>query len=78
VEAASRIGTPGDYLIVGSWWNGTPLRNVKNVIHCSTRYGWFVVEMAAASPADFPKSHPLQDQLKITPLSQWSKPYAPT
>ncbi len=67
----------GDYLIVGPGWNGTPPSNVKSVIHCSTRYGWFIVEMAAAGPADFPKIHPFQDQLKITPLSSWGKPYTP-
>jgi len=67
----------GDYLIVGPGWNGTPPPNMKSVIHSSTRYGWFIVEMAAASPADFPKIHPLQDQLKITPLSVWGKPYTP-
>ncbi len=67
----------GDYLIVGPGWNGTAPPNVKNVIHSSTRYGWFIVEMAAAGPADFAKIHPLQDQLKITPLSSWGKPYTP-
>lgn len=67
----------GDYLIVGPGWNGTPPGNIKNVIHCSTRYGWFIVEMAATSPVDFPKIHPLQDELKVTPLSTWGKPFSP-
>jgi len=67
----------GDYLIVGPAWSGTPPPNVKSVIPCSTRNAWFIVEMAAASPADFPKIHPLQDQLKVTPLSAWGKPYTP-
>jgi len=33
--------------------------------------------MAANGPQDFPKIHALQDQLKITPLSAWGKPYTP-
>ena len=67
----------GDYLIVGPGWNGTPPPGIKKVIQSTTRYGWFIVEMAAASPQDFPKIHPLQDQLKVTPLSAYGKPYTP-
>ena len=67
----------GDYLVVGPGWSGTPPVNIKKVIKSSTRYGWFIVEMAAAGPVDFPKIHSLQDQLKITPLSAWGKPYTP-
>ena len=67
----------GNFLIVGPGWQGAAPPNIKSVIHSSTRYGWFIVEMAAASPADFPKIHPFQDALKVTPLSSWGKPYAP-
>ncbi|MDA9468272.1 DUF1254 domain-containing protein [Bradyrhizobium sp. CCBAU 53415] len=67
----------GDYLVVGPGWNGAVPPNIKEVIRCSTRYGVFIVEMAAAGPQEFPKIHPLQDQLKITPLSAWGKPYTP-
>lgn len=67
----------GNYLIVGPGWSGTPPADIKKVITSSTRNGWFIVEMAAAGPVDFPKIHPLQDQLKITPLSSWGKPYTP-
>lgn len=67
----------GDYLIVGPGWNGSPPANIRNVFHSSTRYGWFIVEMAASGPGDFPGIHALQDQLKITPLSAWGKPYTP-
>ena len=67
----------GDYLIVGPGWNGTPPPNMKNIIHSPTRYAWFIVEMAATGPADFPRIHALQDQLKVTPLSSWGKPYTP-
>ena len=67
----------GNYLVVGPGWNGTAPANIKKLITSSTRYGWFIVEMAATGPADFPKIHPLQDELKITPLSTWGKPYTP-
>lgn len=67
----------GDYLIVGPGWNGSAPPQIKKVFRSSTRYGWFIVEMAAQSPADFPKIHALQDQLKITPLGAWGTPYTP-
>jgi hypothetical protein len=46
-------------------------------LQSSTRYAWVLFEMAAKGPQDFPKIHALQDQLKITPLSAWGKPYNP-
>ncbi len=67
----------GDYLVVGPGWNGTPPPNMKQVVRSSTRYAWVLIEMAANGPQDFPKIHPLQDQLKATPLSAWGKPYTP-
>lgn len=67
----------GDYLVVGPGWNGTVPSNIKKVFHSSTRYAWFIVEMAAVGPQDFPKIHTLQDKLKITPLSAWGTPYTP-
>lgn len=60
----------GHYLIIGPGWTGAPPPNIKKAFQCSTRYAVFI-EMAAASPQDFPKIHPLQDQLKITPLGAW-------
>lgn len=36
-----------------------------------------LVQMPAASPVDFPAIHAKQDQLKITSLSAWGKPYTP-
>ena len=70
-------GKAGNYLIAGPKWNGAAPRDVGQVFHCSTRYAWVLVQMAAASPADFPAIHEKQDQLKITPLSAWGKPYTP-
>jgi hypothetical protein len=68
----------GDYLIVGPGWSGTPPSNVKNVYTSTTRGAWVLLEMAAPhGQQDFPKIHALQDQLKVTPLSAWGKPYTP-
>ena len=67
----------GSFLIAGPKWKGTPPPDIKEVYRCSTRYGWVLVQMAAAGPEDFPEVNALQDQLKITPLSAWGKPYTP-
>src|SRR5262249_12856535 len=34
-------------------------------------------QMAAAGPQEFPAIHKLQDQLQLTPLSAWGRPYTP-
>ena len=50
---------------------------INGIIRCSTRYSVFIVEMAAASPEEFPKCHTSHrtHQLKITPLDAWGKAY---
>jgi len=70
-------GKAGNYMIVGPKWHGTTPPDVADTFRCSTRYAWVLVQMAAASPADFPELNALQDQLKATPLSAWGKPYTP-
>jgi hypothetical protein len=70
-------GKAGNYLIAGPKWNGTAPQGVDQVFKCTTRYAWVLVQMAAASPADFPAIHEKQDQLKITPLSVWGTNYTP-
>lgn len=70
-------GKAGNYLIAGPKWNGTAPNGIDQVFRSSTRYAWVLVQMAAASPADFPAIHLKQDQLKVTPLSFWGKPYTP-
>jgi hypothetical protein len=67
----------GDYLLAGPGWHGTPPANITKVFQSSTRYAWFLVELSAAGPQDFPTIHALQDQLTITPLSAWGTPYTP-
>jgi hypothetical protein len=67
----------GDFLIAGPKWKGTAPAGIKATFRSSTRYAWVLVQIAADSPKDFPAIHALQDQLKITPLSAWGKPYTP-
>jgi hypothetical protein len=67
----------GDFLITGPKWTGTEPSGIKGTFRCDTRYAWILVQIAAASPADFPAINALQDKLKITPLSAWGKPYEP-
>jgi hypothetical protein len=70
-------GKAANYLIAGPKWNGEAPHGVDQVFRCTTRYAWVLVQMAAASPADFAAVHVKQDQLKITPLSAWGRPYTP-
>ncbi len=67
----------GSFLIAGPKWNGTAPPGIKDTFRSTTRYAWVLVQISAGSPADFPAIHKLQDQLKITPLSAWGKPYSP-
>jgi hypothetical protein len=70
-------GKAARYLIAGPKWKGTAPPDVTETFRSSTRYAWILVQMAASSPADYAEIHALQDQLSITPLSAWGKPYAP-
>ncbi len=67
----------GHYLIAGPNWQGTAPADVDDTFHCSTRFAWVLVQIAAGGPEDFPAIHALQDQLKITPLSAWGTSYTP-
>ena len=67
----------GDFLIVGPKWTGTTPSGIKATFRSSTRYAWVLVQISAASAADFPAINALQDKLKITPLSAWGKSYEP-
>jgi len=70
-------GKAGNYLIAGPKWSGSAPQGVDQVFKSTTRYAWVLVQMAAASPADFPAIHAKQDQLKVTPLSAWGTNYTP-
>ncbi|HXY07330.1 MAG TPA: DUF1254 domain-containing protein [Terriglobales bacterium] len=70
-------GKAGNYLIASSKWKGEAPKEITQVFKCTTRYAWVLVQMAAASPADFDAVHVKQDQLKMTPLSAWGTNYTP-
>ncbi len=67
----------GSFLIAGPNWDSSPPADVKGTCRASTRYAWVLVQMACGGPEEYPAVHALQDQLKITPLSSWGKPYSP-
>jgi hypothetical protein len=67
----------GNFMIAVPNWSGTAPADVKQTFKCSTRYAWVLVQMAANGPQDFPEINALQDQLQVTPLSAWGKPYTP-
>jgi len=67
----------GDFMIAGPKWTGTAPAGIKATFRSTTRYAWILVQISAATPADFPAVHALQDKFKITPLSAWGKPYEP-
>src|SRR6266480_3314102 len=64
-----------NFLVVGPHWKGTPPPDVKQTFRCTTRFAWILVQMACASPEEFPVVNALQDQLKMTPLSSWGETY---
>jgi hypothetical protein len=68
---------PGDCLIAGPRWHGTPPPGIEATYRCDTRYAWVLVQIAATDDRDFPEVHALQDGLQITPLSAWGTGYTP-
>ena len=67
----------GNVVIAGPGWNGRVPSDVDQTYHCSTRYAWILVQIAAAGPQDFDEIHAMQDELRLTPLSVWGTPYQP-
>lgn len=67
----------GNVVIAGPGWNGHVPSDVDQTYHCSTRYAWILVQIAAAGPQDFDEIHAMQDELRVTPLSAWGTPYQP-
>lgn len=67
----------GAFLIVGPKWNGTAPGGIKATYRSTTRYASVLVQLYAANPSEIPEVLALQDQLTLTPLSAWGKPYTP-
>jgi hypothetical protein len=62
----------GDFVIVGPGWNGTlPFGLTK--ISAPTPTIWILGRTQTNGPADYDNVHKVQDNYKLTPLSQWSK-----
>ncbi len=66
-----------NFLIAGPGWNGTPPADVKQVFRSPTRWVWVNGQMQANGPADYGAVNALQRQYKLTPLSDWGRPYQP-
>jgi hypothetical protein len=66
----------GHFAIVGPRWNGKLPDGVER-LRCPTNIGWVVGRTQTNGKADYENVHRIQDGFKLTPLSQWGKPYAP-
>jgi hypothetical protein len=62
----------GDFAIVGPRWKGT-LPDGVSEIKAPTEMVWLVGRMEITGKADIAAATKLQDQFKLTPLSQWGK-----
>lgn len=69
--------TPGNFLIAGPNWQGTPPADIKRTFRSSTRYAWALGQTQANGPDDFAAVNAIQAGYKLTPLSAWGKPYTP-
>jgi hypothetical protein len=68
---------PGNFLIVGPDWQGTPPADIKQTFRSSTRYAWVLGQTQANGPDDFAVVNAIQADYKLTPISAWGKPYTP-
>jgi hypothetical protein len=66
----------GHFAIVGPRWNGKLPDGVER-LRCPTNIGWIIGRTQTNGKADYENVHRIQDGFKLTPLSQWGKPYAP-
>jgi hypothetical protein len=67
----------GSYAIVDKNWAGTLPAGVTALPPSSTPWGFLQVRTAVKDASDLDAAHAIQDQYKLTPLSQWGKPDAP-
>jgi hypothetical protein len=66
----------GDYAIVGPGWNGTLPAGVKQLPPSSTPWATILGRTFVKSGEDLKTIYAIQDQYKLTPLSQWGRPDA--
>jgi hypothetical protein len=67
----------GTYAIVAKTWTGTLPAGVTVLPPSSTPWAFLQVRTAVKDASDLDAAHAIQDQYKLTPLSQWGKPDAP-
>jgi hypothetical protein len=66
----------GDFVIAGPGWNGTAPAGM-NVINSPTNTVWIIGRILVSGPGDLANATSLQEQLKLTPLSQYENPSSP-
>jgi hypothetical protein len=66
----------GNFAITGPGWTGSLPVGVKE-IKSPTDMVWVIGRTQANGKADFPAVNAIQAQYKLTPLSEWGKPYTP-
>ena len=69
-------GQGGNYLIVGPEWRGDVPRDME-LLRSPTAHVWIIGRIQTNGPGDYEFVHRVQAQIKLTPLSQWGKPYVP-
>jgi hypothetical protein len=69
-------GKGGNYLIVGPGWRGEVPKDME-LLRSPTASVSIGGRIQTNGAADYDFVHKLQDQVKLTPLSQWGKAYVP-
>lgn len=67
----------GHYAVVAAGWKGTLPQGVKALTPVSTPWAIIMGRTFVKDAADLPAVRAIQDQYRITPLSQWDRPGAP-
>ena len=66
----------GNFAIIGPNWNGHLPAGVT-ALHSPTSIVWMIGRIQTNTAADYPFVHALQNQLRLTALSDWGKPPKP-
>lgn len=66
----------GNYMIAGPGWKGQVPASVT-LIRASTPIVWLMGRTQTNGPQDYGNVHQLQNQYKLTPLSDWGQGYTP-
>jgi hypothetical protein len=69
---------PGDYLVVGPGWQGTPPAGIKKVFYSSTQFGLTIFRTQLFNQKDMPNVIKVQAGYKAQPLSAYLHKSAPS